>query len=177
MKVSKSVQSAYEGALKARKHSHSPYSGFAVGAFSSAVGYGVEYAGTKDFSWTGLGVQSIIGGLFSLIPTKSAGFSGRWGSGNGAKGPGFWRTVKNLNKHGAELWLGLTHENLIGAIGERLGNWITSILRPRDPNEKAGPTGQGPQKLVKTSDELRYTIYFEIQRSLSDRLRCSCFRC
>jgi uncharacterized repeat protein (TIGR01451 family) len=35
------------------------------------------------------------------------------------------------------------------------------VAAPRDPNEKAGPAGVGPQHGVAADDDLRYTIYFE----------------
>jgi len=37
----------------------------------------------------------------------------------------------------------------------------TQIIRPRDPNEKTGPAGTGQDRVVTSSDELHYTIYFE----------------
>jgi len=35
------------------------------------------------------------------------------------------------------------------------------VVRPLDPNEKAGPPGLGPQRLVAVTDTLHYVIYFE----------------
>ena len=37
----------------------------------------------------------------------------------------------------------------------------TDIIRPVDPNEKAGPAGIGEQRLVGVNDTLEYIIYFE----------------
>ncbi|NJM41605.1 MAG: RHS repeat-associated core domain-containing protein [Anaerolineae bacterium] len=35
------------------------------------------------------------------------------------------------------------------------------VLAPADPNEKLGPTGLGPKRYIKTTEDLRYTIFFE----------------
>ena len=41
------------------------------------------------------------------------------------------------------------------------GGTTTVVSTSYDPNEKTGPPGAGPLRVVRISDELRYTIYFE----------------
>jgi hypothetical protein len=45
--------------------------------------------------------------------------------------------------------------------GVRLDETSVNVIRPRDPNEKTGPEGTGQDRVVTSSDELHYTIYFE----------------
>jgi len=37
----------------------------------------------------------------------------------------------------------------------------TEIITPGDPNEKVGPEGYGPDRIISADDELYYTVYFE----------------
>jgi hypothetical protein len=40
-------------------------------------------------------------------------------------------------------------------------NTSTTVVRPRDPNDKLGPAGVGPDHVVSTKDEIEYIIRFE----------------
>jgi uncharacterized repeat protein (TIGR01451 family) len=43
----------------------------------------------------------------------------------------------------------------------RIFNAFAEAITPLDPNEKIGPEGIGPDRVVDMSDELAYTVYFE----------------
>jgi hypothetical protein len=45
--------------------------------------------------------------------------------------------------------------------GANLDETPVDVIRPVDPNEKAGPKGVGTDRVVGAGDELHYTVYFE----------------
>ncbi|MCX6923575.1 MAG: hypothetical protein NT154_10280, partial [Verrucomicrobia bacterium] len=53
-------------------------------------------------------------------------------------------------------WIWIPDENMIP-----LGTAGTTIVRPVDPNDKIGPTGVGPDRLISAQDEMEYMIRFE----------------
>ena len=45
--------------------------------------------------------------------------------------------------------------------GTIVSNGVTQVVVPGDPNEKVGPPGTGPLRVVRVENDLRYTIHFE----------------
>jgi RHS repeat-associated protein/uncharacterized repeat protein (TIGR01451 family) len=48
-----------------------------------------------------------------------------------------------------------------GAPGDTTASGSSNVVYPVDPNEKAGPEGIGPDRIVVAGEELGYTVYFE----------------
>ncbi|MBN1452333.1 MAG: RHS repeat-associated core domain-containing protein, partial [Anaerolineales bacterium] len=140
-----------------------------VGALGSAGRYVIEkWVDQKlhEFSWRELIGEITVGGLTNVIGqfTQNALPSvaqGHWNAG----GPGFWRTLQGLNKHGLHIWSHQIADTLtqaeLSCIKNVMGVAQSEVIRPGDPNEKVGPQGFGEEHIVTIDQELFYTIYFE----------------
>jgi hypothetical protein len=141
--------------------------GTAVGAGAAAVGYGVQTAIDRGFSWADLGTVAglggVLGGLGTLIPNPF-GDPAKWGAG----GPGALNTFLGNNLHGQSLWggnlAGFPGAVLAGVLGRVFtgGPGGTNVVTvTHDPNGLIGPAGYGSVGYIAANALLSYRIDFE----------------
>ncbi|MEI7900906.1 MAG: RHS repeat-associated core domain-containing protein, partial [bacterium] len=127
-----------------------------------------------EFSFSGVA----FGASYSKAEAKSGIYGGAWGGcafPGMEKAPPYWgRSFDPGNPLGPEkgILVGIGAEaGVYGLV--RLPTWLppsvltpvgvgsTPVVIPRDPNDKLGPTGVGPDRLISGQDEMEYMIRFE----------------
>jgi RHS repeat-associated protein len=116
-----------------------------------------SHFGLVDIDWfltlAAFGNRTGIRPLVSYLPGKI-----KWAIED--RGDNHWRTIGNPAEIRAIVMAELVHAGLpIRTVFIIAG--VTSIIAPRDPNEKVGPPGIGSERVIGVDDELQFTIYFE----------------
>jgi RHS repeat-associated protein len=144
-----------------------------VGVGSAALGGAVVYSGVggrgmRNHNPAEINAANGAGAMVSLATTQPTEGSAR-ALGEGAATTYSQQAVDPNRERPGGSWSSRFCEGLWNLLDHgSLSSQSAPIVRPRDPNEKAGPTGTGDastERFIHPGEDLTYVIYFENQKT------------